>query len=123
MLEPLKDLPEGVIGFEAVDEVEAADYRDVLLPAVEEAIAGGEVRMVYVLGERFKWYSLGASWMDARMVTGLGDWSAWKRTAVVSDVSWVNNMAAFFGWMVPGQFQRFDLDELHDAVEWAAGRN
>jgi hypothetical protein len=121
MLEPLTDLPDGVIGFEAVGEVEAADYKDLLIPAVDDAAAAGEVRLVVVLGERFKGYTFGAEWMDAKLMTGLGHLSAWKRTAVVSDVTWVSNLVAFFGWMVPGDFKRFPLAERDEAVAWAAG--
>jgi hypothetical protein len=35
MITELKDLPEGVIGFEAEGKLRAEDYRDVLLPAIE----------------------------------------------------------------------------------------
>ena len=121
MLEPLTDLPDGVIGFEAVGEIEADDYKDLLIPAVKDAVDSGEVRFVYVLGERFKGYTFGAEWMDATLMTGLGNFSAWKRTAVVSDVSWVNNLVSFFGWMVPGNFKRFPLEERDEAIAWAAG--
>ena len=40
------DLPAGVIGFEAVGEVKAADYRDVLIPAMDEAADRHEMRLV-----------------------------------------------------------------------------
>jgi hypothetical protein len=37
MIQPLEGLPPGVIGFEAVGEVEASDSTGVLVPAVEAA--------------------------------------------------------------------------------------
>ena len=43
MLEPLADLPPGVIGFEAVGEVEGSDYTGVLVPAIEAAAALGHL--------------------------------------------------------------------------------
>ena len=49
MIEQLTDLPAGVIGFAAKGKIEADDYRNTLMPAVEKAAADGEVRMV--LGE------------------------------------------------------------------------
>ena len=51
MLNPIADLPSGVIGFEASGKIEAEDYRDVLLPAIQKAAADGEVRIVMVLPE------------------------------------------------------------------------
>src|SRR5262249_34676258 len=78
------DAPEGVVAFKAVGTVEAADYGDVLAPAVEEAMAGGKkVRIVFVLGPEFSGYSAGAAWEDAKLwaphLTG------WERCAVVTD--------------------------------------
>ena len=35
MLEPIADLPPGVVGFEAVGEVHADDYRTTLIPALD----------------------------------------------------------------------------------------
>ena len=49
MITELTDLPDGVIGFEAFGRLEADDYRDVLLPAVEQAATGGDVRIVIVI--------------------------------------------------------------------------
>ena len=48
MIMELTDLPAGIIGLEASGKLEAEDYRDVLLPAVERASAGGDVRMLLV---------------------------------------------------------------------------
>lgn len=43
MIKELRSLPTGVIGFEATGKLGAEDYRDVVLPALERASAGGEV--------------------------------------------------------------------------------
>ena len=56
MIEPLANLPAGVIGFGAAGEVHSADCADVLIPAVDEAAAAGGVRLVYVSGEKFTGY-------------------------------------------------------------------
>lgn len=39
MIRMLEGLPDGVIGFEAIGEVHGKDYRDVLDPALEQAIS------------------------------------------------------------------------------------
>ena len=41
MLEAMAGLPPGVLGFEVNGALHADDYRDVLLPAIEEAIQRG----------------------------------------------------------------------------------
>ena len=51
MIEPIEDAPAGVLAFKAIGKVEAADYEQVLTPAIDRAIAaGGKVRLVYELG-------------------------------------------------------------------------
>ena len=117
MIEPLTDLPAGVIGFEAVGEVEAADYRDVLIPAMNEAADRHEMRLVYVLGERFTGYEPSGVWADAKLGVHL---HGWERTALVTDLGWASHLSALFGWMVPGEFRHFPLAERQAAIAWAA---
>ncbi len=120
MLRPLNDLPAGVIGFEAVGEVHADDYRDVLRPAIVAAAESGGVRMVYVLGPEFTGYSAGAGWEDTKL--GIEHVRAWERVAVVTDVEWVEHLVGGFSWMVPGELQRFPLADLAPAVQWVSGQ-
>jgi hypothetical protein len=116
MLEPITGLPDGVIGFEAVGEVRSDDYTDTLIPAIEAL--DGPVRLVYVLGDRFTGYSAGATWHDAKL--GLDHHGKWRRAAVVTDAEWVRNLGHLFGWMIPGKFEVFRLDERDAAVAWVA---
>lgn len=118
MIETLPDLPDGVIGFEAVGEVHSDDYKDTLIPALEAAGAAGPIRLVYVLGDRFEGYSAGASWQDAKLA--LEHHGKWHRAAFVTDHDWLRHLAHAFGWMVPGDFQVFPLAEREQAVAWAA---
>ena len=83
MITMITGLPDGVVGFEANGKVEAADYRDTLVPAIDKAIQeNGKVRLLYVLGNDFGGYSLAAMWDDA--VVGTRDWSKWEKVAVVT---------------------------------------
>jgi hypothetical protein len=117
VFEPIAGLPDGVIGFEAVGKIEAADYEDALMPALARSAASGGVRLLLVLGDRFTGYSPGAMKEDAGLVAHGG---AWQRTAVVSDLGWVAHLATAFGWMVPGKFKRFGLAEREAAIAWVA---
>ena len=116
VFEPIQGLPAGVIGFEAVGEIESADYEDVLVPAIKAASAAGGIRAVLVLGDRFTGYTASAMKDDAGLVAQGG----WTRTALVSDLGWVNHLATLFGWMVPGKFKHFGLADRDAAIAWVA---
>jgi len=120
MLEAITDLPDGVIGFEAIGEVTAEDYEQTLIPALEAAHAAHEqVSFLYVLGARFTGYAGGAAWEDAKY--GMTHWSGWGRIAVVTDTEWVRHLLRAFGWMAPGEVRVFAIADLDDARGWVAG--
>jgi hypothetical protein len=117
MIKELGDMPAGVIGFEATGMLRAEDYRDVVLPALERAAAGGEVRFVIVIPE-FRGISGGAVWQDLKV--GVEHLRAWKRIALVTDIDWMAQMTTLFGWMTPGEVRVFRLAQRDEAVAWAA---
>jgi SpoIIAA-like len=113
----LSNLPTGVIGFEVAGKIRAEDYRDVILPALERAAAGGEVRFLVVIPE-FEGMSGGALWQDLKV--GIEHFRAWKRIALVTDIEWLDRMTSMFGWMTPGEVRHFPLAQRGDAIAWAA---
>jgi hypothetical protein len=117
MIKELDGMPAGVIGFETTGTLRAEDYRDVVLPALERAAAGGDVRFVVVIPE-FHGMSGGAVWQDLRM--GIEHLRAWKRIALVTDIKWMGDMTAMFGWMTPGEVRHFPLAQRDEAIAWAA---
>jgi hypothetical protein len=46
---------------------------------------------------------------------------AWKRVALVTDIGWMTQLTAMFGWMTPGQVKHFPLAERDEAIAWVAG--
>ena len=97
MFEPLEGLPEGVIGFRASGKIEASDYTDVLVPAIDKAAKaaaspGAGLRLVRRLqaGEL----------EDLKM--GIHHLKHWERTALVTDIEWMTHLVTLFGWMTPG---------------------
>jgi hypothetical protein len=115
MIERLEDVPEGVVGLRASGEVTGEDYRDVLVPLLEEALAQGGARLLYVMDEHTT-FKAGALFADAKF--GLGHLRGWEKLAVVSDVDWLENSIKAFGWMMPGEVKVFDDDNLDDAKQW-----
>lgn len=117
MIELITDLPDRVLGVKASGDVTADDYRDVLVPALEEKLqAHKKARLLYVLGDSFSGYTGGAAWEDAKV--GMKHLTDFERVAVVTDVDWVENMVKAFGFALPGEVRVFDDDELQAAREW-----
>ncbi len=119
MIRLLSDMPAGVLGLEAVDDVEKEDYKNVIVPAVNEAIAQhGKVRLVYVLGPEFDDYEGGAVWEDLKL--GARHPASFERVAIVTDARWVGPAVKIFSVLWPGQARAFPLSELESAKRWAA---
>lgn len=119
MIRLLDDLPENVVGVEVSDRVTDEDYQRVLVPAVRARLEAVEaLRFVYVIGEEFDGWTMGAMWEDAKL--GIGELKAWEKVAVVTDKDWVKHVVRAFGWMVPGEVRIFGLEQLKDAKAWAA---
>jgi hypothetical protein len=120
MIERLPDLPANVVGIEAVGEVSAEDYRNVLIPAAEAALEKyDKVRLLYVLGERFESLSAGAAWEDTKL--GLEHLRSWELMAVVTDAGWIGHAIKALGWMIPAKIRVFATSERAAAEGWVSG--
>jgi hypothetical protein len=121
MIRLLSDMPTGVLGFEAIDDVEKEDYENVLVPAIEASIGEhGRVRLVYVLGHEFDEYEGGAVWEDVKL--GGRHPASFERIAIVTDAKWAGPAVKVFSMLMPGQARAFPLAELEAAKQWAADR-
>ncbi|HEV7774012.1 MAG TPA: STAS/SEC14 domain-containing protein [Conexibacter sp.] len=122
MIERIAEMPAKTVGLRASGKLSKADYTDVLEPVLREAVASGELRLVFVLTD-FHGLEPGAWPEDAK--TGLQTWvrdhSAWKRFALVTDVEWVAKAMRAFSWLTPGEVLIRDLDALEEAKRWVAG--
>ena len=118
MIRVIENMPPGTIGFEADGKVTDDDYRDVLVPAVKEALEKGDVRLLYVLPDDTS-YSPGAMWADTKLWAG--NLRGWNRVAIVSDADWLENAVKTFGWMMPGKVKVFDGDDVEEAKAWLVG--
>lgn len=117
MIELMTGLPDDVVGFTAKGEVTSADYRDVLDPAVRDALTRHDkIRVLYILGAEFTGYSGGALWDDA--VVGTEHFMHFERMAVVSDKAWVRHSANAFAWMMPARIKVYADTEQAEAMEW-----
>jgi SpoIIAA-like len=123
VIERLEDMPPGTLGFRAAGEIEREDYADVLVPALNQAVDGGDgLRTLYVI-EKLDEIEPAALWADAKLGANLGvrHREAWVRSAIVSDIEWIVRATNLFAWMIPGEARVFPLAELEQAKTWVAG--
>ena len=119
MIRLLRGMPTGVLGIEAVDDVEKGDYENVIIPAVEAALAEHDrLRLVYVLGPEFDDYEGEAVWEDLKL--GARHPASFERIAVVSDARWAGPALKVFSVLWPGLARAFPLAQLEAAKRWAA---
>lgn len=122
MIEQIEGLPDGVIGFEAKGKVTSEDYEDVLMPAVEAALAEHEkMSLLYLLGDEFEAYTGMAMWKDTKV--GMQHPFAWRRIALVTDNDAYRHMIKAAGFLTPAHIKTFELAELEDAKEWLAAED
>lgn len=118
MIKVLQNMPPGTLGLEAVGTVTEDDFRVVLVPAVQAALARGDTRLLYVFGDDFDSFSLQAAWAQARALAGHR--KSWAKVAVVSDEDWIEHGGEAFDWLMPGDLRVFDDDDLDEARAWLA---
>jgi hypothetical protein len=119
MIRLMSDMPAGVLGFEAVDDVEREDYENVIIPVIDKAIAEhGKIRLVYVLGPEFDDYEGGAVWEDLKL--GVRHPASFERMAIVTNARWAGPAVKVFSVVWPGQARVFPLAQLESAKRWAA---
>ena len=122
MVERIEQMPAGTVGFRASGKLTRDDYRQVLEPALSEAAESGEIRMLFSLTD-FEGLEPGAWFDDVKtgLGLGIGHHSAWKRSAIVTDVTWVGKAFELFAWMTPGEVKVFpEMDQLEAAKTWVA---
>lgn len=119
MIETLTDFPADAAAFRCSGFVSKADYDEVLVPAVEQALKTNErLRVYYEIAPDFSGISLGAMWEDFRV--GVRHLRRWKRVAVVTDVPWIKLMIHMFSFLLPGPTKVFRVAEAAEARAWIA---
>ena len=119
MIEKIKNLPENVIGFNAIDHVTGDDYEKILIPLVEKKLKKfDKLNLIYHIGEEFEKFEPRAMWDDAKV--GFEHIHSWGKIAMVSDVSWIRGMTKFFAFMFPCKVKIFKNDQLDEAVKWVS---
>ncbi len=118
-------MPDGVLGFRVGGTLTKADYTDVLIPALQGGIEGGEgLRLVVVIEQDFERMEPGAIWEDVKTAVGY-ELQAPQRLEAHRRGERHRldrpHASTAFGWLAPGELRVFGRGELDAAVAWAAG--
>jgi hypothetical protein len=119
MLKQMADMPPGTVGFDAIGEVDDDDFEKTVEPVLRRIIAEGrKVRLLYLLGVRFREYEGDA--LKEEMKFAMHHPSAYERVAVVSDEEWLRPALRLLSVLVPGQLRGFRVADLAAAKSWVA---
>lgn len=114
MIRIVDDMPVGVLGVELTGQVSRDDYVTVLEPALRDH--PGRLRVVLLIPEGWGGMEPSAVWEDLKV--GVGEWTAWERLAVVTDVAWIRDGMRLFSWAIPGQCRGYTLADRDQALAW-----
>ncbi|MAQ85259.1 MAG: STAS/SEC14 domain-containing protein [Maritimibacter sp.] len=94
-----------------------ADYRDVLMPAIDAATEGDvRVRLLLEMDSNVSDFTLGALWDDAR--TGLKHWRGFDRIAVVTGSKGIATAIKAFSVILPCPVMVFQPGQVDEAKRW-----
>ena len=122
MIDIMQDMPEGAVGFRVSGEVTRDDLARVVVPMLRAVIERDQpLRVLCQIDAGFS-EELGAVWegIKADIELGIAHRTAWRRTAYVTDLTWIGTSVRLLSWLIPGEVQVFPLRELDEAKTWVA---
>ena len=119
MLRPIRNMPAGTIGFEAIGDVEDDDWEEAVEPVLRREIADGrKVRLLYLLGPEAR--EVEGDAMSADTGFRMRHATSFDRVAVVSDEDWMIPALRALSFLLPGKAKGFRVRELEAAKAWLA---
>jgi hypothetical protein len=122
-IEVMEESSGNVLGFQLSGKITDREYKEVLIPKLEEALKADEPsRMVVYIDETYAGLDAGAMWDDAKFgLSHFGDVvrGRFKKIALVGGPAWQRRVGEIFGRLIPGEIKAFDSDELKQAWTWA----
>ena len=117
MLDVMTDLPRNVVAFRASGEVTTEDYKDVVIPEIEDRLRDQDkLHLLYYTEPDFEGFSPGAMWQDSKL--GFRHRQHWDKVAVVTDRQWLSNATRLLRFTIPGEVRVFAQHELPTALQW-----
>lgn len=114
------DAPQNVVAFRATGEVTQDDYKNVIVPAIENLVKRiDEINFLFLIDTDLENFTA-AAWMQDAWV-GLKNIGKWNRSAIVTDSERAISFTNGFSYMVPGEFKGFKKEAFDEAMNWVEG--
>ena len=122
MIVKIENVPDNMVGFQAMGEVTKDDFEKKVLPEVKALVERtGKLNYLMVIDTALQNFTAGAWFQDTLM--GLKNIATWNRTAILSDSESLKSFTNIFSAIVPGEFRGFSTDQLEIAVVWVSEGN
>ena len=119
MLQIMKDVPGNVVGVRALGKVTEEDYKQSLVPALENASKkSGEINLLMIFETDLGNFTYGAWMQDAKL--SLKHFAKWNKIAIVSDQKIVERLAHVFNFISPAEAKGFPVSDIELAKLWVA---
>ena len=120
MIEFMDESTGRFVGIRAGGKLTDADYRDVLIPRLENLFdAYGTLCVLIRFDEDFAGLEIGAAWDDARF--GMRHRADFEKLAVVGGPDWIGSGLKAFSFLMKGEIRTYPTERLEEAWEWIAG--
>lgn len=120
MIEFMPDTQDNAVAFKVSGKLAHEDYRDVLIPGLEEQILHhGNLNVLALFEENFDGWDLEAAWDDASF--GLTHRSDFNNIAMVGGPAWVRWGVKLCAFLIKGDVRFFDSGQRADALAWING--
>ncbi len=110
-------LPDDTVGVSVSGVIDAEDYAQTIVPAIDAALARHEkINLIYQVGAEFESFTPGALLSDTRL--GTSHLTRFRKVAVVTDIPWMRGATRVFAPLVPAEVRVFADRELEAAKAW-----
>jgi hypothetical protein len=122
MVSIMHSAPDNVAAFSAAGEVNADEFKAVILPECEKKVTEyGELNYLLQLKNDIPDFTVGAWAQD--LFLGLKHISNWHRAAIITDKQAIHTITDIFSKLMPGEFKAFHQDQLQEALQWCSISN
>ena len=117
MIEIMPESNGSALALKASGKLTDADYKEVLIPKIEEIIKrSGKAKVLLYLPRDFTGWDTHAMWDDASF--GLRHRNYFEKLAVVGGPRWVEWATKTASHIMKGEVKTFSEEQLQEALDW-----
>jgi hypothetical protein len=112
----IESIEGNTIGVKVVDKLTDEDYKNVLVPGLEQVLESHDKVRVLVDATDFEGWNPAAAWDDVTF--GMKHRNDFEKLAIVGGKEWMNWGAKLGARFMSGAVKTFSSEELEQAREW-----